>query len=216
MSKNRELTDDELDAMIARHERVAAWLRSQKTDKRIRRQIAASERALSLGIDPKTNLVIATRGRDRGTPERHQHDEFVQEGTGAAHLRVVTQNTLDRYFRRKELDPDDEAKNLRLWKAGDRLRCDWMEMGAMPRVIAKLDGLPGGGVTDQTIRQINAQSAYVAAIEAVGRHLSPVLDWVCCRDGTASEWAERRGFVRPKDGIVILRVALQALADHYA
>lgn len=44
--------------------------------------------------------------------------------------------------------------------------------------------------------------------------LAEVVEWVCCEDRKPSEWALKTGR-RPEDGMVILKLGLDVLAQHY-
>ena len=54
----------------------------------------------------------------------------------------------------------------------------------------------------------------MAALRDIGRDLSSVAQWVAIEGMTARDWGEREGH-DPKGGIVALRLALDALGDHF-
>ena len=62
--------------------------------------------------------------------------------------------------------------------------------------------------------QIDARRRFEAALQAVGQWLSPILVHVAICDLSPSDWSRDRGFP-PRDGIAILRLALDALRWHY-
>jgi hypothetical protein len=64
----------------------------------------------------------------------------------------------------------------------------------------------------ETIRQAGSTHADVS--RRPFRPLSPILVHVCLTDGSPSEWAGLNGSAE-RDGAPVLRLALDALADHY-
>lgn len=99
------------------------------------------------------------------------------------------------------------------YEAGERLHQDAVGMGQSFVKAASYERVsPGNG--DPTPRQLKCYHAYVSAIQAVGQFLSPVLVGVCIHDQSCSEWASTY-HRKETDGMGILRLALDALADHY-
>lgn len=176
---------------------------------------------LGLGRD-KAGVIISTRGKDlgptdaQGRPFADRHGEFIVEGDdrGQPHLRRVDPSPLDRYCSRKQL-ADDEGENDRLWRAGDRLRTDFLASGIPQRITADLGAVGGcGGHPDMAPRQVAAWQSLKRAMAAVGPTLSPVLQHVCCYEGSAADWAVRRRW-HHSHGLASLKLGLEALARHY-
>lgn len=117
-----------------------------------------------------------------------------------------TQPILDRYLARGQITKIQH-------EAGERLHEDAVGMGqSFVRAASYELASPGNG--DPTPRQIKCYQSYQAAIQAVGQFLSPVLISVCIHDEPCGLWASsyRR---REEDGMAILCLALDALANHY-
>ncbi len=156
--------------------------------------------------------------RDEGTPERRQHDPVTvetrldPEGRRAIGARVETQGPLDRYRARGLIGE-------RQWKAGDRLRAVHAAAG-FPTMRARdyrdnivVDQVRGA--RDPYLLRQAALDQYRTAVAAVGNVLSPVVLHVCCHEGSATDWAAAKGWPRPRDGTVALRLGLHALALHF-
>jgi hypothetical protein len=62
--------------------------------------------------------------------------------------------------------------------------------------------------------QIDARRRFEAALQGVGQWLSPILVHVCICDLSPSDWSGDRGYP-PRNSASILRLALDALLDHY-
>lgn len=137
--------------------------------------------------------------------------------------RDLAQTPLDRYHARGELDPRNRERNGLLFKAGEMLRADWFHAGLEPRAIANLLGTGGGGMCSYGMPASHAQAiareAVRHALRAVPKRLGPMLTAVCCDDRTASEVAISQGHCAGRAGQIVgmttLRIALEALADHY-
>lgn len=148
---------------------------------------------------------------DIGTQERAQHDEVVIEGTGTRHARVTTQHVLDRYLRRKEIDNRQHLAGLRALTL-------FQQTGLTPQVTARLDAVPGGAAPwdDRvTERAALARIEWGEVMRALGARLSPVIVHVCCLGEPAGEWARARGYAKPEDGLIVLRIALDTLGDYW-
>lgn len=136
-------------------------------------------------------------------------DEEPQGARRAKRPTVTLQTPLDRYLKRKQITP-------RQFEAGERLarlfhRAQWER-----RVVSVLDGMPpgiGGDPFAVTDAAIAARETWAKWAAKLGQRLTPVLIDVCCLGGSAADWAIARGYSRPKDGLVILRLALDALGD---
>ncbi|MEG3177125.1 DUF6456 domain-containing protein [Sphingomonas sp. RB3P16] len=108
--------------------------------------------------------------------------------------------------------------DARQFEAGERLRADYERAALAPRVTmqwrARVDGGAAAAI-DPTLAQISAKRRFDAALDAVGGGLRDVL-WrvVCAGEGLpaaekALQWPQRAGRV-------VLTLALDRLADHYA
>ncbi len=156
----------------------------------------------------------ARAGADIGPPERYRHGDIIQsepgEEAGVQFRRVMTQNVLDRHLARDQIGQrqfDAGMKLLRLWRAS----------GASPRVIAsygpRVHGPRIDGARDMSERQAVLRGSVTEVLRAMGP-LSGILVHVCLCDEAARDWAKARGHA-PQGGIVVLRLALDALADHW-
>lgn len=137
-------------------------------------------------------------------PHRLRHDSFEDamvevDGASAAVKRVATQTPLDRYIRRKLIEP-------RQFAAGERLAGDWHSARMEPRMIASYrDLIDCGGMPDPAVDRAHARKRVARAVAAVGPIASSEVVSVCCLE-------------RPVGGNVameILRRGLDVLADHY-
>lgn len=147
--------------------------------------------------------------QDYGPPERHQHDAISQVETmqaGVKVARVETQTMLDRYLRGRHIEQ-------RQYDAGMKLYAAWLASGSGQPLTGSYE-FRIAGLADMTERQAEMRIRFQSALADVGRHLSPVLVHVCICDLSAKDWCSRQGH-HPKGGIMALRLALDALADHY-
>jgi hypothetical protein len=103
-------------------------------------------------------------------------------------------------------------------EAGERLRADYERAAIAPSVTmrwsARVDGA-GGRALDPTMAQIAAKRRFELAIAAVGRGLSDVLWRVVCA-GEKLTAAEKALGWPTRSGRLVLTIALDRLADHYA
>ena len=107
-------------------------------------------------------------------------------------------------------------------EAGERLRSDFELAGMTPRLVRGYDASPVSGgrrsapaSPDPTSTQIDAHRRLDAAVAAAGPGLSDVLIRVCCfLEGL--EEAERQLGWPTRSAKVVLSIALDRLADHYA
>lgn len=153
-------------------------------------------------------LALPSRG-DMGPKERYNHGDVIQtepgEEAGVFLRRVVTQTALDRYLQRGQISQrqfDAGMKLYRLWRASGSARSVISNYG--PRV--------------DTAKEISEDQAILrhkvsAVLRAMGR-LSEILVHVCLCDLPARDWAESRRDA-PQAGVVVLRLALDTLADHF-
>jgi len=105
--------------------------------------------------------------------------------------------------------------------AGERLRGDFIAAGRMPQVTMRWEtptGRPGAapaGAPDPTAAQIAARARFDAACKAAGPGLEDVLARVVCLGG-GLETTERAFGWPARAGKVVLGIALDRLASHYA
>lgn len=152
--------------------------------------------------------------RDFGTPEIKRQHLVVIEGTGDPHARITDQDPLDGYYSRGFLAPQNRKRNRILFAAGDRLRGDWFLAGLSPKTTSDLLRMaPGKG--DWTARQLDARERLTSAYRGTGPMLWRILVHIVCQGGTAESWARRHGCPARDRGLPALRLALDALAEHY-
>ena len=163
----------------------------------------------------RNGVEVATNGDDRGPPERWQHMPYLDDKSdkgGPTVRRMLDPSPLDHYRRRGMIDG-------RQWIAGDRMRQAWLLAGIEPRVVADLTSVhAGSGPTILVDAKKDAMMGYLTAARAVGAEFAHVLLHVCCMEGTASDWAAQkgqRGRYAEQSGMLVLRLALDALARHY-
>ena len=131
-------------------------------------------------------------------------EETMQAGVRRA--RIKTQTMLDRYLIREQID-------RRQFDAGERLHRAWRASGSAQTVVASY-GLRISGGGDLTQRQAAIRADVTSALLAVGNRQASILVHVCLCDESAGEWGERhRG--KANDGMAVLRLALDSLADHW-
>lgn len=119
--------------------------------------------------------------------------------------RVEKTTMLERYRRRGSIDS-------RQHRAAERLQELHAHSGYAPRLVAGYGAGSGGAPPGPGLGPTSAE--YAAAMRAVGIILSPVLVAVVLEDRAAEAWALSTN--RPgKDGIAALRLALDALVEHF-
>ncbi len=158
-------------------------------------------------------MIKAKRGKDdalalvdmrRAKGEVVAVEETMQAGQRRA--RVKSQTMLDRYLLRQQIDQ-------RQFDAGERLHRVWRASGSAQTVVASY-GLRVRGGGELTQRQAALRADVTSALLAVGNRQASILVHVCLCDESAGDWGERhRG--RANDGIAVLRLALDSLADHW-
>lgn len=109
--------------------------------------------------------------------------------------------------------------DARQFEAGERLRGDYERASIAPGVtmrwdVVRVDGGGGGGL-DPTSAQIAAKRRFDAAIAGAGRGLADILWRVVCA-GESVPVAERALGWPGRSGRLVLTLALDRLADHYA
>ena len=159
------------------------------------------------------------------TPYQEQHMEFgervvkMYDGTGRKNVRFnFAESPLTLLARKKDrsgamyLSPE-------LLEAGERLREDFEQAQLGPRVAQNWDrfltnssgGFNGGA---ECSGSSNARDRVSGALKALGPGLADVALRVCCfLEGM--EKAEKRLGWSARSGKVVLKIALQRLADHY-
>lgn len=134
-------------------------------------------------------------------------DEYmVEPAERAGQTRVVklTQDALDRYYKRGQLG--DREDNDRRYDAGKRLRGLFYYAGLTPNVIAKYtDMISEGSIESYHAGRSDAYYEWQGAIQAVGPIASNEVITVCCL-GEALNGRER---------LEILRRGLQVLVGHW-
>lgn len=113
---------------------------------------------------------------------------------------------MDRYRLRDQITE-------RQFDAGERLLAWWRAAGGGRLSISNYGvRIPGGCEISE--HQASLRCDLNAALSVIGPRLSSVVIHVCLCDEAAGDWGERhRG--KPGDGIAILRLALDSLADHW-
>jgi Domain of unknown function (DUF6456) len=147
---------------------------------------------------------------DTGPMERHRHGDVIElEETIHAGLRRArnrSQTILDRYLLRREISE-------RQYDAGGKIYRQWRASGSQVSVTGRY-GPRLGHSPEKSEYQIDMRHRVDLALRDVGSQLSAVLVHVCLCDLPARQWAIGAGGA-PQAGIVVLRLALDALADHY-
>lgn len=154
-------------------------------------------------------LRLPPTGGDVGTPERYQHGDRIRnepgERAGEIRRRVTTQTMLDRYLAREQISQRQFDAGLRLYRL-------WRTGGATPRVTMSYAPRVKGG-PELSDAQALAQRRLRELLQRVGP-LAGILVHVCLCDEAARDWAVTRGDA-PQSGVVVLRLALDALADFW-
>lgn len=119
----------------------------------------------------------------------------------------VRQTPMERYLARGEVTRQQFDDAERLWS-------DYMRSGLTAAVTGSYGTNTGGGSGAPTPGCGPRYAQYQAAMRAVGIILSPVLVAVVLEGVSAKDWATQHKRP-PGDGIVALRLALDALALHY-
>ena len=147
---------------------------------------------------------------DTGPSERYQHGDAIEiEETIQAGLRRArnrSQTILDRYLLRRQISD-------RQYDAGNKIYRQWRASGSQASVTGRY-GPRLGHSPEKSDHQIDMRHRVDMALRDVGSQLSAVLIHVCLCDLPARDWAITIGGA-PQAGIVVLRLALDALADHY-
>ncbi|MFN3474782.1 MAG: DUF6456 domain-containing protein [Blastomonas sp.] len=109
----------------------------------------------------------------------------------------------------------------RQFDAGERLRVDWERANLSPSITMRWDAAPkssgyrgGAGHLEPTERQAAARQRFDAAMTALGRDLNDIAWRVIC-SGEAMPMAEKALVWPVRSGRLVLRLALDRLADFY-
>jgi len=154
-------------------------------------------------------------------PRRFNHDAIIAERRDVTAddgsvigqttgMRVISQTPLDRYLIRDNITQTQ-------WLGGDRLRADFERSSFENTAQSRYDTMPSGGGWDPgavTVAICAARRSYLTAIQALPVRLSPVIVHVCCLRGYAADWARAKHLPK-NDGMALLRLGLDILADHY-
>ena len=109
----------------------------------------------------------------------------------------------------------------RQFDAGEKLRADWERANLAPSITMRWDAGPrsggfrgSGDHLEPTERQAAARQRFDAAITALGRDLNDIAWRVIC-SGEAMPMAEKALGWPVRSGRLVLRMALDRLADFY-
>ena len=167
-----------------------------------------------------------SKGEDAvGTPFQEQHKEFgervvkVYDGSGRQNVRFNFAESPLTLLARKKDKSGAMYLSPELLEAGERLREDFEQAQLGPRVAQNWDRFltnAGGGWNGgaECSGSSSAKDRVSGALKALGPGLADVALRVCCfLDGM--EKAEKRLGWSARSGKVVLKIALQRLADHY-
>ena len=156
----------------------------------------------------------ARRARDKAlgpTLERQAKGDIIAEEetakAGVKRKRVETQTMLDRYHHRGQISKAQ-------YDAGCRLHARFAATGGYANIVGSYDIRIQSGAPGTLPRQVEAYERVAKALRYVGRQLSPILITVCLRDTSARDWAVQQDD-NPESGLVVLRLALDRLAEYY-
>ena len=183
--------------MPAAHTKAAKRRNRRAWNTATRAQEAALKRPRCMGLVEAAEAAVEDADRER---ERRE-----AKAQGAKRDKV-RQTPMERYRQRGEITEQQFRDAERLWS-------DWMQSGLFGPVIGKYEvTVPSGG---QFVPGTGPRyTQYQDAMKAVGIILSPVLSFVIAGLGSAGDWARKNE--RPEaEGIVTLRLALDALGAHY-
>lgn len=160
----------------------------------------------SAGLDDATYdaLLVEARASKGGTITSEPVDNLAG---GARRLRIVQQPAMERYYQRKEI-------TRRQHLAAERLHGIWEAAMSGRASAARWNAKVDGGRLVPAIEPGQYSLDLHAALLGVGRHLSPVLVGVCLHGMTAGDYGKRFRD-RERDGIAVLRLALDVLANHW-
>jgi hypothetical protein len=150
---------------------------------------------------------------DHGSSYIHQHgvyEEVQTQAAGVTHLRNITIDQLQTYFRRTQLTE-------RQYNAGVAFQDDFTRAGIGPNFSTMdLTGVRVSGSSGNPDAVHIARQRLYDALDHVGKPLSSLIVHVVGHGGTAGTWGGMATSKRSgKDGMVALRLALSSLADYY-
>ncbi len=166
-------------------------------------------------------LATASTGPGAGTPGRIDGEKAVMEADGRLVCRRANlgESPIAWLARRKDptgrpwLSPAEAA-------AGERLRLDAEFARSGPSLTMRWDALPRTGGSGSSARVEPGDRALAAgrrvarALAAVDLRCRPLLEQVCLRE-TSLQLAERQTGVARREGKILLKTGLGALARHY-
>jgi hypothetical protein len=176
---------------------------SKAAKRRNRRAFNAATRAdaLKLKVPQMIGLVAAAElAVEEEDADRAKHDAKRQA------VKRARQTPMERYKARGEITSQHFTDAERLWS-------DYVQSGLTANTTGSYgQSTPGGSAPTPGCGPRYLQ--YSAAMRAVGIILSPVLAWVVFDGEPADQWALKAK--RPaREGIITLRLALDALGAHY-
>lgn len=167
--------------------------RRNQAERQLRRE---AMRPAGIGIVQAAEMAVDEQDEQREREERPRQAQ-----------KRVRQTPMERYLARGEVTRQQFDDAERLWS-------DYMRSGLTAAVTGSYGTSTGGGTGAPTPGCGPRYAQYQAAMRAVGIILSPVLAWVVLEGLSAKDWAVQHK--RPAgDGIVALRLALDALGMHY-
>ena len=155
---------------------------------------------------------VVTEQSDVGTDERWQHDEYRDEATDKTagspkRRRVTTQTPLDRYYNRDQI-------SQRQYEAGSKYYALHRRGSSTARTTASYSPAVGKSNNEMTDAQATAWAEFSLASKDIGRQLNDCAYDVCVIGISAADWAKKKD-ADPKGGILVLRLALDALGDYF-
>ena len=147
---------------------------------------------------------------DFGTNERATHDDIQLEETmvaGQVRARVTTQTQIDRYLKRNEI-------SNRQFDAAERFSAAWFIGCRGTAVTANYDVRIPAASTSVDDHVSRARWSVEMALTALGPQLNPIIVHTVGLDLPASAWAIKHNHSK-RSGLTVLKLALDALADHY-
>lgn len=160
---------------------------------------------------PKPALLLPTRERRRRSEPMPLPKELEAEKNPPVRL---TQDVLDRYLVRGDLEGRCADAAVRLRALFERLQRQPDLIGAygerLQTALCRGNGVPQGPGEGQH----RAAQAWQSLTQRLGPILSAIVTAVLCEGISARDWAVR-SHRHPASGIEILRIALNAAADHW-
>jgi len=192
------------------------WITGKESGKLSRYQIT------SLGRSALKRLIsteITTAQKVAGTAFQDQHKEFAARSDGQKkNIRYNLAESPLALLARKKDPSGGMYLSVEMLEAGERLREDFERAQLGPRVAQNWERFltvgSSSGWSGETGGSEAARDRVAAALKALGPGLGDIVFRVCCfLDGL--EKAEKRLGWSARSGKVVLKIALQRLADHY-